>query len=161
AGEVLAAVDEEALHHHADDRGLACGHLRGDVARDDGLAAVVLAAVAVAAIDHQPWRQSPAVERRGRLTPACRLLSPSRLSAAQDHVAVGIPARGDDRAERLLGHTQEAKRVRTRARRVDGDLYVTVRAVLEADRHRQARRELAMDLALRRARADRAPRHDV
>jgi hypothetical protein len=40
---------------------------------------------------------------------------------------------------------------------IDGDLDVAVGPVLEADRHRQARAELAVDLALGRARADRAP----
>jgi hypothetical protein len=50
---------------------------------------------------------------------------------------------------------------RRRPDRVDGDLHVTVGAVLEPHRHRQARAELAVDLTLGRARADRAPRHQV
>src|SRR2546428_5278751 len=48
-----------------------------------------------------------------------------------------------------------------RAYGVDCDLDTTVRAVLEAHGHRQAGGELAVDLALRRARADRAPDHEV
>ena len=44
---------------------------------------------------------------------------------------------------------------------VDRDLDVAVGAVLEADRARQPGRQLAMDLALGRARADRAPGHEV
>ncbi len=45
--------------------------------------------------------------------------------------------------------------------RVDRDLYIAVGAVLEADRRRESGRELAMDLGLGRARADRAPRDQV
>ena len=44
-----------------------------------------------------------------------------------------------------------------RGHRVDRDLMAAVGSVLEADRHRQAARHLAMGLALGRARADRRP----
>ena len=50
------------------------------------------------------------------------------------------------------------------ARGEDGvhrDLYVAVGAILEADRHRQPRGELAVHLALDGARADRTPAHEV
>ena len=52
-------------------------------------------------------------------------------------------------------------RVPRRADRVDGDLDVAVRAVLEADRHRKARGELPVDLALDGPGADRAPADEV
>jgi len=45
--------------------------------------------------------------------------------------------------------------------RIDGDLHVGVGPVLEPDRHRGSRRELAMHLALRGACTDGAPRHQV
>ena len=51
----------------------------------------------------------------------------------------------------------EGVRRRGGANRVDRDLDVAVGAVLEADRHREAGAELAVDLALGRARADRPP----
>ena len=41
--------------------------------------------------------------------------------------------------------------------RVDGDLHIAVRAVLEADRGRQARRQLAVHLGLSVVRAPIAP----
>ena len=44
---------------------------------------------------------------------------------------------------------------------VDGDLDGAAGAVLEADRHGEARCELAVDLAFRGARADRAPGDEV
>src|SRR5262245_41696448 len=55
--EVLTAVDEEALHHHADDASLALGELGGDLADHQRLAAMVLGGVAVAGVDHEPGRR--------------------------------------------------------------------------------------------------------
>src|ERR671931_223954 len=83
------------------------------------------------------------------------------LAAAQDDVAVGIAARRDDRAEPLLGHAEEAMRMRASTDGIDGDLHVAVGAVLETDRHRETRGELAVHLTLGRPRPDRAPRHGV
>ena len=60
-----------------------------------------------------------------------------------------------------LGDRQEMMRRRRGLDRVDGDPHVAVGAVLEADRTRQARCQLAVHLALRRSRADRAPRDQV
>jgi len=51
--------------------------------------------------------------------------------------------------------------VRGRHHRLGGNPHVAIGAVLEADRARQARGHLAMDLALGGARADRAPGHQV
>ena len=76
-------------------------------------------------------------------------------------MAVGVAAGGDDRAEPLLGHAEEPVGVGARAHGVDRDLHPPVGAVLEADGHREARRELPVHLALRRARADRAPRDEI
>src|SRR2546426_5760019 len=66
-GQLLAAVDEKALHHHAEDCGLAVGDLVGDVAPGDRLPAVVLDTVAVARVDHEPRRKPGVDERPGRL----------------------------------------------------------------------------------------------
>jgi cobaltochelatase CobN len=76
-------------------------------------------------------------------------------------VAVVIAGRRRDGAATLLGHRQKVMGMRRRLHGVDRDLHVTVRAVLESDRARQSRHELAMHLALRRPRTDRAPRHQV
>ena len=58
----LAAGHQERLEHHADDRGAAVGHLRGDVVHHARLALVVLAAVVVRGVhDHAP-RQAGGVE---------------------------------------------------------------------------------------------------
>ena len=72
-------------------------------------------------------------------------------------MAVRVAGRGHDPGQALLGHAEEAVRVGSRLDAVDRDLNAAVGPVLEPDRHRQARGELAVDLALGRARADRAP----
>jgi hypothetical protein len=52
--EVLPARNQEGLHHHPDDRSVAGGDLIGDLADHARLALVVLAAVVVGGIDHDP-----------------------------------------------------------------------------------------------------------
>ena len=78
-------------------------------------------------------------------------------AAAQDDVAVGIAGRVEDRRRAAVVDAGEGVRDRGGADRVDRDLNVAVGAVLEADRHREAGAELAVDLALGRAGADRPP----
>ena len=119
-----------------------------------------LAAVAVADVDHHLRPQAGAGDRGADARDAGRIVV-RRLAAAQNDVAVVVAGRRRDRAAALLGHGQEVMRMRRRLHRVDRDLHVAVGAVLEADRARQTRSELAMHLALGRARADRAPGHQV
>ncbi len=69
----------------------------------------------------------------------------------------GLPRVATIAGQALLGDAQELVRMRGGLHRVDGDLDAAVGAVLEADRHREAGGQLAVDLALGRARADRAP----
>jgi hypothetical protein len=61
----------------------------------------------------------------------------------------------------VAGKRRKPVRVARRPDGVDRHLDVAVRPVLEADRHREPRRELAVDLALHGARADRPPAHEV
>ena len=82
-------------------------------------------------------------------------------AAAQDDVPVRVAGRVQDRRRAAVVDAGEGVRGGGGAHGVDGDLHVAVGAVLEADRHRQARAELAVDLALGRARADRRPRDRV
>ena len=83
------------------------------------------------------------------------------VAAAKDHVAGVVAARDDDGGQPLLRHREELVGVHGGPDRVDRDLDVAVRAVLEPHRHREARGELAVDLALGGAGADGAPRHQV
>ncbi len=63
--ELLRAGDEIALDHDADDVAIAGGDLRGDVVADDGLAAIILAAVGVAEVDHDARRDAGLLHVRG------------------------------------------------------------------------------------------------
>src|SRR6266481_4795622 len=85
-GQILTALHEEALHHHADDRRLTARDLARDVVADYRLPAVILAAVAVAAVDHQPRGQAGVAERRGGLADVGRVVVRAALPTAQDDV---------------------------------------------------------------------------
>ena len=128
--------------------------------RDVELALVLLGAVGVRAIDHQRRPQACALERVARGDHACFIVV-RRNAAAQDDVAVGIAAGANHCHAAGLVHAQEVVRARGRLDRVARDLHAAVGAVLEADRRRDARHELAMHLAFGRARADRTPRDQV
>src|SRR5262245_25767205 len=158
--EVLAAFDEVRLDHHADDAPLAGGELRADVASHVDLALVLLGRVGVRAVDHQPLLQPGLGEllAGGRDT---RRVVVRVLAAAQDDVAVVVAPRLDDRDLAALVDRKEMVLLPRGEQRVDRDLHVAVGAVLEAHGSGQARGELAMDLALGGARADRTPGHQV
>lgn len=67
----------------------------------------------------------------------------------------------DYTAQTLLPDREENVPTPRRTAGVDRDAHCTVRRVLEARRHTQRTRQLAVDLRLRRARPDRAPRDEV
>ena len=73
----------------------------------------------------------------------------------------GFPAVVTTAAAPWWVHAEERVPGRRGPARVHRDLDVSVGAVLEPDRHRQARGELAVDLALGGPGADRAPGHGV
>src|SRR5207245_2655252 len=152
---------QERLRHEPGDARVPLGVLLAAVARDDRLAPVVLLTVAVAGVDHQPRRQPGVAKGVQRLAHAARVVIRAALAATEDHVAVGIAARGDDAGQALLGDAEEAMGMGHGAQGIDRDLHATVSAVLEADRHRQRRGELAVHLALGGARTDRSPRDEV
>ncbi len=76
-------------------------------------------------------------------------------------MAVTVAGRGRDGAATLLGDRQEMMGLGRGLHRIHRDLHVAVRAVLEAHRAGETRGELAMHLALGRARADGAPGDEV
>ena len=67
----------------------------------------------------------------------------------------------DDGGDPLFRDRQEMMRMARRADRVDGDLNVAVRTVLESDWHRQSRCKFTVDLTFGRSRADGAPRDQI
>ena len=73
----------------------------------------------------------------------------------------GFPAVVHHRGHAVLGHAEERVPGGRSPARVHRDLHVAVGAVLEPDRHRQARGKLTVDLALGGPGADGAPGHGV
>src|SRR5207244_12513700 len=141
-----------------DDAALALGELDPDVPRPRRLPAGVPLAGTAARVDHESRVRPGVAEGRHRLLDVERVVVRTALAAAEDHVAVGVAAGGDDRAEPLLGHAEKPMGVSARTNGVDRDLHPPVGAVLDADGHREARRELPVHLALRLARSARSPR---
>ena len=76
-------------------------------------------------------------------------------------MTVGIAARVQDRRRAARIDAGEGVCLGRGADGVDGDLDVPVGPVLEPDRHRQTRAELAVDLALGRAGSDCGPGNQV
>src|SRR5205807_2415833 len=82
-------------------------------------------------------------------------------AATQDHVRVRVTRRGHHRSDAVGGDAEERVPGGRGPARVHRHLDVAVGTVLEPDRHGQAGGELAVHLALRGPRADRAPGHRV
>jgi hypothetical protein len=122
---------------------------------------VILAAVAVARVHHQPARQAGARDQVQRLGDLAGLVIRAGPPAAQDHVGVRVPGRGHHGGHAVAGDAEEGVAGGRRQARVHRHLDIAVGTVLEADRHRQAGGELAVDLALCGPRADRTPGHRV
>ena len=97
---------------------------------------------------------------RGRGDLRCGVVG-ARVPAAEHQVRVRVPA-SPDHAHMPVGiDTQEAVRSRCGDDGVDGDAEAAVSAVLETDRHRQPGGHFAVRLALRGARANGSPRHEI
>lgn len=158
---LLGALDEVALDHDGGDGGLAGGDLGGDVGGDDGLAAVVLAAVRVAAIDHEIGIEAGGDEFLLGVAHGVGVVVGAGGAAAQDDVA-GVVAGGlDDGGIAGLGDGQKMVGLAGGLDGVEGDLDIPPGAVFEPDGHAEAGGELAMDLALGGAGADGSPGDEV
>ena len=76
-------------------------------------------------------------------------------------MAERVAPRVEHSAAAFDGHAEKALRGRCRFERVDGDLDIAVRAVLEADGRRETAGDFAMGLGLGRARADGGPGNEI
>ena len=159
---LLAFVDVR-LDHDAGDGLLATCELSGNVRGALGLVAEVLVAVAVAHVDHDagvPLRQR--LEQVGLAGLDARgIIVRAALAATVDDVQVRVARRLDDRGGALVRDAHERMRLTRCADRIDRHANATVRRVLKADRHRETRHQLAVQLRLGRTRADRTPRVQV
>ncbi len=123
---------------------------------------MILVAVAVRAVDHDRLAQSLLGQALAQLADAgVVVVRAGPAAAAEDHVAALVAGGLEDRGHALLGDRREPVPGAGRQHGVDGGLGAAVGAVLEADRHRQAGRQLAVHLALGGAGADRHPRREV
>src|SRR6266545_3223822 len=80
---VLAALDQEALHHDTEDRGIALGDLLADVLGHARLPPPVLLAVAVARVDHEPRREPGVAQGLRHFLDARRAVVGTALATAQ------------------------------------------------------------------------------
>src|SRR5438093_2273836 len=92
-----------------------------------------LAAVGLAAIEHQARRDADAAEFRGSRRDALRI-KVRHNAAAQDDMAVLVADGRRDGAASALGHSHEMMRLGGGLHRLGGDAQIAVGAVLEADR---------------------------
>ena len=158
---ILAAGHEEALQHHPGQAVLA----RRDLARDrrghPGLAAVILAAVAVAGVHQHPPRQArPGDEIEGGRDAVRPEVRPDP-AAPQDNVAVRVTGGGQPGRLPVRPGAEEGVRGGGGPAAVHGGLHAAIHGVLEPDRHRQPGCEVPVHRALRRPGPDRAPGHQV
>ncbi len=148
------------LDHGTENTLFAARDLSGDILGDPHLLVRLLAAVGVAEVDHDLWHQSRLLDRGGGDVDALGVVI-RPATAAQDDMGILVAGGGEDRRVPVLGQRQEDMRARGGMDRIDGDLDAAIGGILEADRTGQARGQLAVTLALGRARADRAPTDQI
>ena len=88
-------------------------------------------------------------------------IGPGLTSATEHEMSVRIAGGFQNGGRAFLGEGREQVAATRGEYCVHGHLDVTVGAIFYADRHRQARRQLAVYLALRGAGADRAPADEI
>ena len=158
--EILSAFLKMALDHDARDTSVACSNLLCHFAGHRDLALVLFAAVGMRYIDHNLFTQS------GRAQQGASGIDIGRgvvgdFATAQDHMAVIISTRLEDRSLAHLGHAHKGVCCARRLDGVGGDLDAAIGAVFEANRAGQTTGELAMALALRRTRPNGAPTDQI
>src|SRR4029453_1395905 len=106
------------------------------------------AAVVVRGVDHDALGKAGVAQLQERLRDRVLVVVRRALAAAQDHVTVGVALRVEDRRRTADVDAREGMRRRSRAAGTAPALGAAGGAVLDPDRHREARGELAVDLAL-------------
>src|SRR5690606_5051039 len=101
--EVLPAALEVALHHDAEDAVVAARNLLRNAVPDFDLLLVLLAAVAVAEVDHDVGSQAGVRQHAGSRFDAAGV-EVRFFAAPEDDVTVLVALRLDDRGMTTLGH---------------------------------------------------------
>lgn len=155
--QLLVPLDEVRLDHHRGDGARSGGDLVGERAGDERLVAEVLVRVSVGAIHHHGKRQVLLGEHGFHGGDAFLIVVRAGFSAAQDEVAGLVSGGGNDGGYALFRDREKMVGAGGGEDGVERELNRTSRAVLEADRHREAGCEFAVDLGFRGARADGSP----
>src|SRR6202049_4341687 len=135
--EFLCTRVDVTFDHCAEDTATAMIDLASDLAHDVELPLVPFTAVPVRTIDHQRGGHAGPSERSGPLQDT-RLVIVRCRAAAQDDVTIRVATGADHRDQAAFVHAEKVMRPRSRLDRIAGNLYVSVGAVLEADRRRAA-----------------------
>ena len=135
-----------ALLHRADDGLLAGNALPDDFAEHIRHAAVVLGAVAVAGIDHDRGAEFGGFEGVAGFEDVVRAVVRAVFATAQNEVAIGIAVGRHGAGDAILADAEKGLRLHRGLDGIDRGLDVAKGAVLETERHREARGHLAVRL---------------
>ena len=116
------------FHHDAEDVGGPGTDLLGEGRYNGRLIGVLLAAVAVAAVNHQAACQAGRTELCRHAIDVIAVEIRAGVGAAQNHVTAVVAGGLDDGRDPLFGNAKEVMRALGGADCVDGDLDVAVRA---------------------------------
>src|SRR5207237_2785341 len=159
-GCILTSSDKVALEHQrSNGRNFQVPH---DRVRHVDLSGRVFLAVAVAAVHHEDLGKLGCAKQSNRVFDGGSIeVGPGLTTATEHKVSVGIAGGFQDGRCAFLGERWEQVSAARSLYRVHGHLNVTVCAVLDADRHRQTRRQLSVYLAFRVAGSDRTPANEA
>ena len=113
------------------------------------------------AVNHYCWQQSVFIELFLSISNIFRVIIDFSGSAPQNYMHIRIAAGLNNGSPPFTVYAEETVRTRGRDDGVDGDGDVAVGAVLEANRRRQARRNLAVRLRFGGAGANSGPTDQV
>jgi len=117
--------------------------------------------IRMAAIHHHYRRQTSLRQLRFGFADTFAVVIRTRPSTAQNDMARLIAGCTNDARDAFLVDSEKAVWRPRRLHCIQRDLQTAIRPILEADRHRKPTGHFPMRLRLRRARADRRPRHQV
>ncbi len=157
----LIAGFEVAFDHNGADASIAGADLFDDILEDGFLSFVILVAVGMAAVDHDPDRQAGLAEHLLGATDVLGLVVGTMVAAAQHDMHVAVPGGGDDGVATVIVDTEKVVGMQGGVHGIDGDLQIAVGAVLETDGKGKTAGHFSMDLGFGGASADRPPADGV
>src|SRR5262249_34072713 len=159
-GCVLTPCDEMALEHQRSNR--RTSQVLHDRLRHVDLPGRILLTVAVAAVYHEDLGKSGRAKQSNRAFDGGSIeVGPGLTTTTEHEMSVGIAGGFQNSGRTFLGERREQVSAARDLYRVHGHLDVTVRAVLDADGHRQTRRQLSVYLAFRSSSSDRTPGNEI